>query len=137
MAKYWTGKPQPIESSLVPQYGCHVFGEGRAMAICNAYGRSAEEAHDEAHRIIACLYGVENIPSAAAKARHYIVRSPKLTVTHKDELHGPSIADVFACVTASAEWTEQRNAYEGYFERCETANKVPLTFEDWKAGRHE
>lgn len=161
MAKYWSSpKPHAIADSLVPQYGCHVFSEGRAMAICNAYGRTEEEAHEAAQRIIACLYAVDRLPSAAAKARHYIVRSPKLK-QHEGAVTGRYVmqaahpesniprdsvdaADVTPLLNVDYAAVELRVAaemsheYDQYQDACEKTNRTPVDFETWLRGRrHE
>lgn len=80
------------------------------MAIAQAFGRSEEEAHDQAHLIIGAMLAVEQKPAVAKAARHYYVRSPKLT-----DLPSP----------------EQNARYDAYFDECEKANKHPLDFDGW------
>lgn len=149
MAKYWTGKPKQVEGALVPQFGCYVFTEARSMAICQAFGRSEEEAHTEATCIIAAMVAVETKPAVAAKARHYLVRSPKFegAVTGRWEGKAPKIAGqlepysseqfkaehmhIMAAPRADADLLD---AYDRYFEGREARNQIPLSFDEWKAG---
>lgn len=123
MARYWVSEPKQTanEPSTQLKWGCYVFVEHRSMALCQAYGCSSEEAHDQAHLIIAAMKAVEQQPAAAAAARHYIVRSP---VHANVALH-------------CSEGTALQLAYDDYFDACEKANKTPKSFDQWKAGLHE
>lgn len=121
MDKYWIS-PVLLDSTYPKvQYGCYVFERGRDRAICRAYGSCAAEAHAQAHIIIAALLAVEQRPAVAAKARHYIVRSP---VHDEVAVH-------------CGEETTLNLAYEAYYDECERAQKNPKSFDEWKAARHD
>lgn len=120
MTRYWTSAPKRIEDAPSPMWGCHVFTEARPMALCQAFGRSYEEAHDQAHQVIAAMVAVEQNPAVAAAARHYLVRSPAY----------PNVA--IHC----GEGTTLELAYDAYYDECDRLNRIPLTFDQWKDKHH-
>lgn len=129
MNRYFTRPPKPVEGALMPMWGCYIFTNSRTMAIGQGFGRTAEEAHDQAHCIIGAMLAVEDKPAVAAKARHYIVRSPKLET-----------GGIMEAPRADADLLEQ---YDRYYEMAEqryqrsSSVHPPMTFDEWKAKHHD